>query len=70
MQEPEKPVKVKGKDQIEYNADMAKRLQTKLDKEVGIEREREEEASNDALIKEWDSIEARIDVNTQLAKRH
>ncbi|GJY28828.1 hypothetical protein Tco_0404595 [Tanacetum coccineum] len=69
MQEPEKPVKMKGKDQIEYNADMAKRLQAELDKEVGIEREREEEASNAALIEEWDSIEAKIDANTQLAKR-
>ncbi|GKD73166.1 hypothetical protein Tco_1331448 [Tanacetum coccineum] len=43
MQEPEKPVK--GKDQIEYDADMAKRLQAELDKEVRIEREREEEAT-------------------------
>ncbi|GJU96919.1 hypothetical protein Tco_1326190 [Tanacetum coccineum] len=48
MQEPEKPVKVKGKDQIEYDADMA---------------------SNAALIEEWDTIEARIDVDAQLAKR-
>ncbi|GJS85115.1 hypothetical protein Tco_0751656 [Tanacetum coccineum] len=48
MQEPKKPVKVKGKDQIEYDADMA---------------------SNAALIEEWDTIEARIDVDAQLAKR-
>ncbi|GJZ93238.1 hypothetical protein Tco_0665303, partial [Tanacetum coccineum] len=34
MQEPEKPMKVKGKDQIEYDADMAKRLQAELDEEV------------------------------------
>ncbi|GJS47893.1 putative ribonuclease H-like domain-containing protein [Tanacetum coccineum] len=66
---PEKPVKVKGKDQIEYDADMAKRLQAELDKEVGLERERKEEASNAALIEEWDIIEARIDANDQLAKR-
>ncbi|GJZ56129.1 hypothetical protein Tco_0611322 [Tanacetum coccineum] len=41
MQEPEKPVKMKGKDQIEYDADMAKRLQAELDEEVRLERERE-----------------------------
>ncbi|GKC46230.1 hypothetical protein Tco_1063952, partial [Tanacetum coccineum] len=69
MQEPEKPVKVKGKDQIEYDADMAKRLQAELDEEVRLEREREEEASNAALIEEWDTIKARIDADAQLAKR-
>ncbi|GJY96881.1 hypothetical protein Tco_0513791 [Tanacetum coccineum] len=69
MQEPEKPVKVKGKDQIEYDADMAKRLQAELDEEVRLEREREEEASNVVLIEEWDTIKARIDVDAQLAKR-
>ncbi|GKD49747.1 hypothetical protein Tco_1278723 [Tanacetum coccineum] len=69
MQEPEKPVKVKGKDQIEYDADVAQRLQAELDEEVRLEREREEEASNAALIEEWDSIEARIDADAQLAER-
>ncbi|GJR82023.1 hypothetical protein Tco_0152808 [Tanacetum coccineum] len=63
MQEPEKPVKVKGKDQIEYDVDMAKRLQAELDEEVRLEREREEEASNVALIEERDTIEARIDAD-------
>ncbi|GJX14650.1 putative ribonuclease H-like domain-containing protein [Tanacetum coccineum] len=51
MQEPEKPVKVKGKDQIKYDADVAQRLQAELDEEVRLEREREEEASNAALLK-------------------
>ncbi|GJX30179.1 uncharacterized mitochondrial protein-like protein, partial [Tanacetum coccineum] len=69
MQEPEKPVKVKGKDQIKYDADVAQRLQAELDEEARLEREREEEASNVTLIEEWDSIEARIDVDAQLAKR-
>ncbi|GKE76642.1 hypothetical protein Tco_1542762, partial [Tanacetum coccineum] len=40
MQEPEKPVKVKGKDQIEYDADVAQRLQAELDEEARLERER------------------------------
>ncbi|GJR42453.1 hypothetical protein Tco_1310556 [Tanacetum coccineum] len=69
MQEPEKPVKVKGKDQIEYDADVAQRLQAELDEEARLEREKEEEANNVALIEEWDSIKARIDVDAQLTKR-
>ncbi|GKA39972.1 hypothetical protein Tco_0732565 [Tanacetum coccineum] len=69
MKKLEKPMKVKGKDQIEYDVDVAQRLQAKLDKEDMLEREREEEASNAALIEEWDSIEARIDVDAQIAKR-
>ncbi|GJZ56929.1 uncharacterized mitochondrial protein-like protein [Tanacetum coccineum] len=69
MQELEKPVKVKGKDQIEYDADVAQRLQAELDEEVRLKREREEEVSNDVLIEEWDSIEARIDADAQLAER-
>ncbi|GKD62943.1 hypothetical protein Tco_1305051 [Tanacetum coccineum] len=43
IQEPEKPVKVKGKDQIEYDADVAQRLQAELDEEACLERKREEE---------------------------
>ncbi|GJR01668.1 hypothetical protein Tco_0524652 [Tanacetum coccineum] len=37
MQEPKKPVKVKGKDQIGYDADMAKRLKAELDEELSVE---------------------------------
>ncbi|GKB13294.1 hypothetical protein Tco_0847217 [Tanacetum coccineum] len=69
MQEPEKPVKVKGKDQIEYDANVAQRLQAELDEEARLEREREEEASNAALIEEWDSVEATIDADRQLAEQ-
>ncbi|GJU10499.1 hypothetical protein Tco_1132895 [Tanacetum coccineum] len=69
MQAPEKLVKVKGKDQIKYDADVAQRLQAELDEEARLEREREEEASNAALIEEWDSIEATINADRQLAKQ-
>ncbi|GKD36460.1 hypothetical protein Tco_1251969 [Tanacetum coccineum] len=69
IQEPEKPVKVKGKDQIEYDADVAQRIQAELDEEARLEKEREEEAGNVALIEEWDSIKARLDVDAQLAER-
>ncbi|GKC94881.1 hypothetical protein Tco_1160323 [Tanacetum coccineum] len=52
MQEPEKPVKVKGKDQIEYDADVAQRLQAELDEEARLKRERKEEACKAANIAE------------------
>ncbi|GKG38164.1 hypothetical protein Tco_0457387, partial [Tanacetum coccineum] len=42
---------------------LTKRLQEELDEEVRLERERGEEASNAALIEEWDTIEARIDAD-------
>ncbi|GJR42290.1 putative reverse transcriptase domain-containing protein [Tanacetum coccineum] len=39
IQEPEKPVKVKGKDQIEYDAGVAQRLQAEIDADVqSVER--------------------------------
>ncbi|GJV07290.1 hypothetical protein Tco_1344946 [Tanacetum coccineum] len=67
MQEPEKPVKVKGKDQIEYDADVAQRLQAELDKEAMLKRAREEEASKAANIAEWDDVQAIIDADYELA---
>ncbi|GKE62188.1 hypothetical protein Tco_1512555, partial [Tanacetum coccineum] len=61
MQELEKPLKVKGKDQIEYDANVAQRLQTELDEEARIERE--EEASKAANIAEWDDVQAMMDAD-------
>ncbi|GJW17740.1 hypothetical protein Tco_0025176 [Tanacetum coccineum] len=69
IQEHEKLVKVKGKDQIEYDADVAQRLQEKLDKEVRIEREREEEASKASNITEWDDVQAMMDADYELATK-
>ncbi|GJX28842.1 putative ribonuclease H-like domain-containing protein [Tanacetum coccineum] len=56
MQEPKKLVKVKGKDQIEYDTDVAQRLQAELDEEARLEREREKEASKAVNIAEWDDV--------------
>ncbi|GJW90944.1 hypothetical protein Tco_0168497 [Tanacetum coccineum] len=67
--EPEKPVKVKGKDQIEYNVDVAQRLQAELDEEARLEREREEEASKAANIAEWDDVQAMMDADYELAAK-
>ncbi|GJU30341.1 hypothetical protein Tco_1173930 [Tanacetum coccineum] len=69
MQEPEKPVKVKGKDQIKYDVDVAQRLQAELDEEARLEREREEEASKVANIAEWDDVQAMIDADYELAAK-
>ncbi|GJZ18227.1 hypothetical protein Tco_0554350 [Tanacetum coccineum] len=71
MQEPKKPVKVKGKDQIKYDADVAQRLQAELDEEARLkrEREREEDASKAANIAEWDDVQAMMDADYELATK-
>ncbi|GJS74485.1 hypothetical protein Tco_0707326 [Tanacetum coccineum] len=69
MQEPEKPVKVKGKDQIEYDVDVAQILKAELDEEARLEREREEEASKATNITEWDDVQAMMDVEYELAAK-
>ncbi|GJU54730.1 hypothetical protein Tco_1228444 [Tanacetum coccineum] len=61
MVEPEKSKK--KKDQIEYDADVAQRLQAELDKEARLEREREEEASKDMdaeLVKGSETQESEV----------
>ncbi|GJS77636.1 putative ribonuclease H-like domain-containing protein [Tanacetum coccineum] len=69
MQEPEKPVNAKGKDQIEYDSDVAQRLQAELDEEARIEREREEEVSKATNIVEWDDVQAMMDADYELAAK-
>ncbi|GJY24023.1 retrovirus-related pol polyprotein from transposon TNT 1-94 [Tanacetum coccineum] len=49
MVEPEKPKK--KKDQIEYDIDVAQRLQAELDEEARLEKEREEEANYELATK-------------------
>ncbi|GJR68451.1 putative ribonuclease H-like domain-containing protein [Tanacetum coccineum] len=60
MQEPEKPVKVKGRDQIAFDQEVARRLeaqiQAKCEEEERVARQREEE---DNLIS-WDNTQAMI----------
>ncbi|GJU59779.1 hypothetical protein Tco_1237545 [Tanacetum coccineum] len=67
--EPEKPLKMK--DQIRLDEETALRLQAKFDEEGRIAREKaqKEEEANIALIETWDDIQAKIDVDHQLAKR-
>ncbi|GKC09690.1 putative ribonuclease H-like domain-containing protein, partial [Tanacetum coccineum] len=67
MVEPKKPKK--KKDQIEYDADVAQRLQAELDEEARLERERKVEASKAANITEWDDVQAMIDADYELAAK-
>ncbi|GKG22422.1 hypothetical protein Tco_0387725, partial [Tanacetum coccineum] len=76
VKEPEKPVKVKRRDQvlaqIECDVELAQRLHeeelAELDR-AQKERQKQEEATNVALAEEFDEIQARMDANHELAVR-
>ncbi|GKC47700.1 hypothetical protein Tco_1065422, partial [Tanacetum coccineum] len=63
----EEPLKMKKKDQISFDEQEAIRLQAEFDEEVRLAREKDE--ANVALIEEWNDIQAKIDVDYQLAQR-
>ncbi|GJU14893.1 putative ribonuclease H-like domain-containing protein [Tanacetum coccineum] len=75
-EEPEKPEKVKRRDQglaqIESDAELAQRLHeeelAELDK-AQKEKQKQEEATNAALAEEFDEIQARMDADHELAVR-
>ncbi|GJW32820.1 hypothetical protein Tco_0052852 [Tanacetum coccineum] len=67
MVEPKKPKK--KKDQIEYDADVAQRLQAELDEKSRLERERKEKASKATNIVEWDDVQAMMDADYELAAK-
>nr|GEX18783.1 hypothetical protein [Tanacetum cinerariifolium] len=68
----DKPVKPKKrKDQIRLDEKVALKKQAEFDEEERVERERakKEQEAKLSLIKTWDDIHAKIDVDHQLAKR-
>ncbi|GJR24045.1 hypothetical protein Tco_0972572 [Tanacetum coccineum] len=69
MQEPEKPVKVKGKDQIAFDEEVARlleaQMQAEYEEEERIARQRKEE---DNLIS-WDNTQAMMEADYELAQR-
>ncbi|GKB69346.1 hypothetical protein Tco_0930758 [Tanacetum coccineum] len=72
MQEPEKPPKNPRKAQIQMDEELAMRLQEEEKAEVEKmqrERDAQEEASNAALIAEFDDVQARMDADALLAAR-
>ncbi|GJW34654.1 putative ribonuclease H-like domain-containing protein [Tanacetum coccineum] len=72
MQEPKKPVKFKGKDQIVADEELARQLdakmQAELEEDQRIARQKEEEA-NIALIESWENTQAMMEADRLLAKR-
>nr|GEY49773.1 hypothetical protein [Tanacetum cinerariifolium] len=67
----EEPIKLKKKDQILFDDEVARKLQEKINEEerlVGM-RDRQEEKANIILIKTWEYIHAKVDADYQLAKR-
>ncbi|GKD97169.1 hypothetical protein Tco_1381066 [Tanacetum coccineum] len=69
IEEPVKPMK--KKDQISFDKETALKLQAEFDEEEILAREKakKEKEVNIALIEEWDDIQAKIDVDHQLAER-
>ncbi|GJV48007.1 uncharacterized mitochondrial protein-like protein [Tanacetum coccineum] len=69
IKEPVKPMK--KKDQISFDEEVALKLQAKFNEEERLAREKakKEKEANIALIVEWDDIQAKIDVDYQLAER-
>nr|GEZ82675.1 hypothetical protein [Tanacetum cinerariifolium]GEZ89826.1 hypothetical protein [Tanacetum cinerariifolium] len=67
----EEIVDPKKKDQIKFDEEAAKKLQAEFDEEERLAREKakKEQEANISLIETWDDIQARIDVDHQLAKR-
>ncbi|GKA23113.1 hypothetical protein Tco_0709075 [Tanacetum coccineum] len=66
-----KPKPMKKKDLIRLDEEVALKLQDKFDEEERLAREKaeKEQEANIALIETWDDIQAKIDVDHQLAKR-
>ncbi|GJX47667.1 hypothetical protein Tco_0272857 [Tanacetum coccineum] len=63
----EEPVKPKKKDLIRLDEEIASKLQAEFNKEERLAREKDE--ANVALTEEWDDIQAKVDVDYQLAQR-
>ncbi|GJX63798.1 hypothetical protein Tco_0296698 [Tanacetum coccineum] len=61
--------KVQGDAQIERDDEIALRLQVELDEELRVERERQKEASEVAIAEMFNEVQARIDVDYELATR-
>ncbi|GKA99158.1 hypothetical protein Tco_0827095 [Tanacetum coccineum] len=65
MIEPEKHLK--KKDQLKLDEEIALKLQSEIDEEERLTREKDE--ANVALTEEWDDIQAKVDADYQLAQR-
>ncbi|GJY07019.1 hypothetical protein Tco_0374073 [Tanacetum coccineum] len=66
MIEPEPMKKMSKKDQLRSDEEEAKRLQAEFDEEERLAREKDE--ANVALTEEWDDIQAKVEVDHELAQ--
>ncbi|GJS39094.1 hypothetical protein Tco_0564137 [Tanacetum coccineum] len=71
FQDPEFVKPIKKKDLIRLDEEVSLKLQAEFDKKERLAREKaeEEKEANNALIEEWDDIQAKIDADYQLAER-
>nr|GEV26824.1 ribonuclease H-like domain-containing protein [Tanacetum cinerariifolium] len=67
----EEPMKLKKKDQILFDEEVAIKLQKEIYKQERLVEEiaRQEEEANIALIETWEDIQAKVDVDYQLTER-
>ncbi|GJX27449.1 hypothetical protein Tco_0233745 [Tanacetum coccineum] len=69
----EEPAKMKKKDQISFDEQVAQRLQAQMQAELEEEEDRlarlREEEGNIALIKEWHNVQAMMDADYQMAQQ-
>nr|GEY96855.1 retrotransposon protein, putative, Ty3-gypsy subclass [Tanacetum cinerariifolium] len=68
----EEPVKLKKKDQIKLDEEIALKLQARFDKEeqrLARDKAQKELEANNALIETYDDVQAKIDADYQMAKR-
>nr|GEV89279.1 hypothetical protein [Tanacetum cinerariifolium] len=63
----EEPMKLKKKDQIMLDEEVALKLQAEFDKEQGLGSEKAQQVNN-VLIEEWNDIQAKIDADYLLAQ--
>ncbi|GJY73636.1 hypothetical protein Tco_0478067 [Tanacetum coccineum] len=63
----EEPLKMKKKDQINFDEQESIRLQAEFNKEVRLAREKYK--ANVALIEEWNDVQAKIETDYELAQR-
>ncbi|GJX19681.1 hypothetical protein Tco_0222358, partial [Tanacetum coccineum] len=73
LEEEPEPVKVKSKDQgkaqIKRDAEITLKVQAELDEEARLERQRQKQASLNYIANFYDEVQARIDVDHELAVR-
>nr|GEU69016.1 hypothetical protein [Tanacetum cinerariifolium] len=67
----EEPVKLKKKDQILFDEEVARKLQEEINKKERLvgEKARQQEEASITLIETWEDIQAKLDADYQLAER-